>query len=184
MVWSWTECPVIVSLRRSRKLLQLSSIEHVQRTIRKNKAFSDTSAFSFVPAIFSTCSAVDVYIHSNIGQARFLAGEQLCGDSVDRSQSFQDAYGKAAKRLHSAGLKNTEQETPKRKERQCLRAELELDVRISQAEAKVYAPLGSCAWPVRTARAAWRGLLPADDGHICASVRDRDHVVFARATHT
>ena len=117
------------------------------------------------------------------GQRTFSQGEQLCGDSVERSQSFQDAYGKAAKRQHSAGPKNTEQETPKRKERQCLRAEFELDVRISQAEAKVCAPLGSCAWPVRTARAAWRGLLPADEGHNCASVRDRDHVVFAQATH-
>ena len=48
-------------------------------------------------------------------------------------------------------LKNTEQRTSKRKKQQCFHAEFEPDVRTSQAYAKVYAPLGSCVWHVKTA---------------------------------
>ena len=55
-------------------------------------------------------------------------------------KSFQDEHEKEAKRQHSARLKNTEQKTPKRKKQQCVRAEFEPDVHISQADAKLRAP--------------------------------------------
>ena len=54
-------------------------------------------------------------------------------------KSFQDLYGKEAKRQHSARLKNTEKKTPKRKKQQCFRTEFEPDVHISHAEGEVYA---------------------------------------------
>ena len=94
-------------------LLFLSTIGHLQRTVGKtHEAFFDTCAFSFIPP-----SSAQVQLSTSIGQACLLAGEQLCGDSVERLQSFPDEYGKAAKRQHSAWLKNTEQNTPKRKKR-------------------------------------------------------------------
>ena len=119
----------------------------------RTKAIFDTCAFVIGPTIFSTCSAVDVCTHSNIGHTCLLAGVQLCGDSDERSQSFQDSDGKEAKRQHTARLKNTEQKTPKRKKPQCFRAE-------SQAEGKVHAPLGSDVGHVKTARAALGGCFP------------------------
>ena len=103
----------IVSWWKKRNLLQLSSIEHVQRTIRKKLRPSLTRVLSHLfppsPAHVQLSTSIST---ATSAKCAFLQENQLC----ERSISFHDAYGKAAKRQHSAGLKNTEQETPKRKE--------------------------------------------------------------------
>ena len=99
-----------------------------------------------------------------VDKRAFLQEHNSVATRSSARKSFEDEYGKEAERQHSARLKNTEQKTPKRKKQQCFRAEFEPDVHISQAEAKVYAPLGSHVWHVKTARAASGGcFLPMKD---------------------
>ena len=77
--------------------------------------------------------------------------------------SFQDENGK-----ESPGSRAQRPLPPPQAEKQlCLRAEFEPDVHISQAEAKVYVPLGSHVGHVKTARTGQNG----------ANQRARDHVL-------
>ena len=88
---------------------------------------------------------------------------------------------------------STQSTTPKRKKTLCFRVEFDADFHISQAEAKLYAPRGSCVWHMKTARAASGGCFPPmKDNIVTLNVRgttftslwrqpgNTTHVVVAR----
>ena len=103
----------------------------------------------------------------------------MCFSCTPASSAIELAKRAFLQESNSAATR--EQKTLKRKKQQCFRADVDPDVHISQAEAKVYAPRGSYVWNVKIACIG--RLLPAEEGQNCAMERERDHVVFAQTTH-
>ena len=103
-------------LVKKKKMLQFITIEHVQRTVHKNKHFFHSCAFSFVPQ-----SSSHAQLSMSVSTATFAkrASCRRTNSAANQSSartSFQDEYGKAGKRQDSALLKNTQQKTSQTEE--------------------------------------------------------------------